>query len=102
MEDSPADPIPIQLARSQVLLTDFLRADLDLGKTFLSLATVHMDSNPDHARELVNKAAAVVAAVRQFEGRITDHVNRKEFHERASLLEVALAGLMSQLPKYTP
>jgi hypothetical protein len=80
---------------SQALLIEFLSTDLDLAFTFLDLAQMYIQSDPDHFRGLMQKARRVLETVRKFEERIQDPRARQATRERGDSLEAAMAAAQS-------
>jgi hypothetical protein len=75
-------------------LANFLRADLELGFTFVGLAKTErqLGSAGGFERNKRN-AARVVHAVRALEKRLTDDEIRKDIKERLAELERTLAAI---------
>jgi hypothetical protein len=71
--------------RSQDNLVTFLRVEVDLASTFCGMAE-RADDAVRRAKLLAN-VQKVVAAIRHFEGRITDKLIRADLNHQADRLE---------------
>lgn len=65
----------------------FLRADLDLARTFLELA--EGTDHPERRRKILNDINKVILTVRHFEERIEDADEWRQIHEKTDQLEAA-------------
>ena len=97
---SGMQPFPELLRRSELLraqtqtaLADFLSADIELGFTFLNVATATTD--PDHVVGLIDKARRVVASVRHLAERVEDGSVQTAIRDRVGALEAAVNAFSS-------
>ena len=79
-------------ARHQKALVAFLSADLDLAGTFLDTARIDAQSDPVHARKLVETALNALRAVRRFQGRIEDPTEWARVNDETDRLESEIKG----------
>jgi hypothetical protein len=77
-----ADSFAAIEAGGQQALIQFLNVDLDLAFTFLQTARFEARNNPARGKAAFEKAVAALVAIRRFQDRIKDPVERENSKSR--------------------
>jgi hypothetical protein len=75
-------------ASTQHALIEFLRAELNLGATFLQSAMLaHNEGHTDHYIQAKGNSLKTIEAIKKFMPRVTDMQVREEIQDRLTKLE---------------